>query len=277
MQGNQTSMYISFSVWLRRSLVALPVLGAAACGGGGSSEGLMPQTAPTKTAQAVANQPIAAVTGITKLSETRVSRTVYDYVFRVTVQGGPAALTGVALRLVEVGQGTAVIDGEVLVGELAAGASKTPEDTITLRVDRNVAFNQPALKWEVTGTKPEVINGISVPPLPDASRNSATLWGVDVNSNGIRDDIDRRLALDFGQNSSDYDIAVKVARSLQITLTVPTAENVAAHISSFICLDDDMLKRLSAITSATIDTVGRGRAFALAFGGVVISNERCAK
>ncbi|MEK8051014.1 hypothetical protein AACH10_12260 [Ideonella sp. DXS22W] len=40
----------------------------------------------------------------------------------------------------------------------------------------------------------EVINGITVPPEPAPSVNNATLAGVDVNGNGVRDDVERRIA-----------------------------------------------------------------------------------
>lgn len=40
----------------------------------------------------------------------------------------------------------------------------------------------------------ERINGIAVPQAPDPVANTATVAGVDVDTNGIRDDIDRRLA-----------------------------------------------------------------------------------
>ncbi len=44
--------------------------------------------------------------------------------------------------------------------------------------------------------KMEVINGIEVPPEPDPVKNNATLEGVDVNTNGVRDDVERIAAKD---------------------------------------------------------------------------------
>lgn len=40
----------------------------------------------------------------------------------------------------------------------------------------------------------ETINGIVVPPEPSPELNNATLAGVDVNNNGVRDDVERILA-----------------------------------------------------------------------------------
>lgn len=41
--------------------------------------------------------------------------------------------------------------------------------------------------------KNETINGITVPPEPDPKVNNATLAGVDVNGNGVRDDVERKI------------------------------------------------------------------------------------
>ncbi len=40
----------------------------------------------------------------------------------------------------------------------------------------------------------EMINGILVPPEPSPELNNATLAGVDVNNNGVRDDVERKMA-----------------------------------------------------------------------------------
>ena len=40
----------------------------------------------------------------------------------------------------------------------------------------------------------EVINGITVPPEPDRRTNRVTLAGVDSNRNGVRDDVERKIA-----------------------------------------------------------------------------------
>lgn len=44
----------------------------------------------------------------------------------------------------------------------------------------------------------ERINGILVPPEPSASENSRTIEGVDLDKNGVRDDMDRWAAKKFG-------------------------------------------------------------------------------
>ncbi len=93
------------------------------------------------------------VVTLNKLSETRVDRTNYDYVFSVTVKNGSKAVTNAAQMLTAVGTGSSIIDGNVAIGNLAANEEVTPEDTITIRHNRSLAFNQSALVWNASGTE----------------------------------------------------------------------------------------------------------------------------
>ena len=47
------------------------------------------------------------------------------------------------------------------------------------------------------------INGISVPPEPDTTQNNATIAGVDSNANGVRDDVEKKLAT-ISTNQEDF-------------------------------------------------------------------------
>lgn len=124
-------------------------LALAACGGKDATPPASGQM--TLASSTVVGVP-AAVTGLTKVSETRVGRTEYEYVFRVTIRNnGQAPLTGVKLSLTGAGSGTTILDGEVAVSNLGANASTTPADTIRIRQDRTIAFNQGALTWSITG------------------------------------------------------------------------------------------------------------------------------
>lgn len=93
-----------------------------------------------------------SVTSLTKLSEKRLTRTEYEYVFAVTVTNGAQTLTGAAETLTAVGSGTTIVDGSVNIGAFEANAQVTPADTITLRHNLLVPFNQAALVWSPAGT-----------------------------------------------------------------------------------------------------------------------------
>ena len=44
---------------------------------------------------------------------------------------------------------------------------------------------------------PEVVNGYKLPPNPNSKINDATLQGVDVNDNGVRDDVERKIVYKY--------------------------------------------------------------------------------
>lgn len=88
------------------------------------------------------------------------------------------------------------------------------------------------------GGNVETINVISVPPAPDTTVNQASLSGVDVNSNGIRDDVERLIATDFGTNSDNYTAAANFAQTLQAAITSPKQETITQHISTINCETD---------------------------------------
>lgn len=150
-----------------RILVPLLLILAAlaGCGGGGSSS--TDAAASTKSASVAAVGaagvgPVnVTVASVTKVSEARVGRTVFDYAFRITVQNGRDALTSVQVVLTAVGTGSTIVKGTVTAGDLEANASAQPTETIVIRHDRAVPFDQAAMKWAATGT---VI--ATPPPLP---------------------------------------------------------------------------------------------------------------
>ncbi len=144
----------SFSHMLGR-LSSLVVVAAvfllASCGGGGGTDNQA--IAPNQFALAATPVPIeATVVAITKLSETRISRTVFDYTFSITVKNGPKAVTALTATLTGVGTGTSILDGVVDIGALAAGATTAPAKTIKVRHDRTFTFNQAAFQWSFVGT-----------------------------------------------------------------------------------------------------------------------------
>lgn len=67
------------------------------------------------------------------------------------------------------------------------------------------------------------INGIAVPPEPDATLNNATLAGVDVNENGVRDDVERKIATNsLGNDLESYNKAIAIAKAKLIIIDKPT-------------------------------------------------------
>lgn len=122
----------------------------------------------------------------------------------------------------------------------------------------------------------QVVNGVTVPPIPDATQNAATVAGVDSNSNGVRDDIDRYLAEKFGNIQSDYALALAYVRTLQTALVSPSFVTTKAHVDHIRCISDEtILSKLDAVTKLVLDTPARRASYAEAFAGVEINISGC--
>ena len=68
--------------------------------------------------------------------------------------------------------------------------------------------------WEVDGHR--------LPPEPDPKVNNATLLGVDVNHNGVRDDVERWIYEKYKNKHPIYiDIAMQAARGYRLVLETP--------------------------------------------------------
>ncbi|MBK7952416.1 MAG: hypothetical protein IPK00_27595 [Deltaproteobacteria bacterium] len=89
-----------------------------------------------------------------------MSRTAFEYIYRIAVDNSGGALTGVTANVTTPLTETVIIDGSVTVGNLAAGASGVSSDTFTVRQDRSKPFNRSALVWTVSGTSANDVNGV---------------------------------------------------------------------------------------------------------------------
>ena len=56
-----------------------------------------------------------------------------------------------------------------------------------------------------------IVNGHTLPPEPDPAVNNATLLGVDVNNNGVRDDVERYIYERFGKDPEYPKIKIGIA------------------------------------------------------------------
>lgn len=139
-----------------RCIFAAAAMGLlAACGGGEA-----PDTSGPVDSQASVTGPRALAVGspgasddirvvsLTKVAETRVSRTVYDYTYRLTVRNaGNRDLASVIAQLDSVGAGSTIIDSTSYLGAMSSGQTKDAADTVVIRHDRVRPFNDAALAW----------------------------------------------------------------------------------------------------------------------------------
>jgi hypothetical protein len=111
-----------------------------------------------------------------------------------------------------------------------------------------------------------VINGIAVPPEPDPELNNATLAGIDVNGNGIRDDVERVIAEEFGNDKDKHSKASDFAKAEQAVIVLQTQEATDSYMKHVDCtpLTD---KELDPSTELLLNTPDRRRTFALNMAG----------
>ena len=113
----------------------------------------------------------ASVTGTQLVSSVRTGRTTFDFSYRVVVQNGTPALTAAAVSVTSSSPATVIVKGSVALGNLAANSTVTSADVITIRQDRTVPFDAPALTWVVTGTP--VISNVTVPNVVNLTQGAA--------------------------------------------------------------------------------------------------------
>jgi len=70
--------------------------------------------------------------------------------------------------------------------------------------------------------EPEIINGHQLPPEPDPVVNNSTLLGIDINNNGVRDDVERWIYKTYkDKHPIHIDIAMQAARGYMKVLETP--------------------------------------------------------
>jgi len=155
----------------RRSFVFWPGLCfclaviVAGCGGGKNESGtgdMVATRASVSTSSSSAPITTVSVLNLTKVSESRISRTVFDYTYRVTVKNSGAEQKGVILTLLDVGAGTTIVDGTVSVGTMATGVTVSPSDLIIVRHDRTSPFDLAAFRWEAKAETTPGPNGTGI-------------------------------------------------------------------------------------------------------------------
>lgn len=190
--------------WLRGLAGAAVVMLVAGCGGGegtagsnSSAAGNTPTVRALAATEAPASLPDIAVVGLTKIRETRIGRTEFEYEFTVAVSNYGAPADDVKAILSGVPTGTRVIDGEAKFGLVARTRSQGSRDTITVRQDRTVPFAFHSLRWAI---------------LLAPTANPAA---VDADSNGVRDDVDALMSKLASGDPRHVAPLLRVARSMQ--------------------------------------------------------------
>jgi hypothetical protein len=90
------------------------------------------------------------------------------------------------------------------------------DGAITVQAKSN-SIDSNTIALDVTWT----VNGHTLPPDPDKTLNDSTLLGVDVNDNGVRDDVERYILQTYGKEEITIQIGFQVARAYNTVIEHP--------------------------------------------------------
>ena len=133
---------------------------------------------------------------------------------------------------------------------------------------------------------PEVINGYKLPPEPDETLNNSTLLGIDVNENGVRDDVERWVIHRYKDaHPIMTPLKLQAARAYQKVIVDPSNAKETYHImhEQMNCADafttlsanyfgrkplvliesEDSIKEAREMTYIQYNTAQRARAYGL--------------
>jgi Repeat of unknown function (DUF5648) len=149
----------------------------------------------------------------------------------------------------------------LLNGTYLFSAFETEKDAIV--ANYSAVFKLEGIAYYVRQDAPasEIINGIVVPLEPDPVANNATLAGVDNNENGVRDDVERKIA-SLSTIENPYSLLFLHAQNYNKTLTIamPTEDAAKLYVGSNNCsnISPELDKK---ILYETIDSKERAKKF----------------
>lgn len=85
-----------------------------------------------------------------KLSEKRITRTVYEYSYQADVTNSGPGVLNVAGTVISNSPYTTIVDDSLSFGDVPASATVTSSDTFTFRHDRSYAFSWSNLAWNIS-------------------------------------------------------------------------------------------------------------------------------
>jgi hypothetical protein len=124
-----------------------------------------------------------------------------------------------------------IADGDIVaIGRGGSFIPKKQGNTIAISSYHNRVSLPVLLEVE------EVINGYKLPPQPDLKESDTTLEGIDTNSNGIRDDVERKIIKKYSHNKLATALLLSGAKQYQAVLEQPlsNAQEIRKEISRYI-------------------------------------------
>ncbi|MBA6295466.1 hypothetical protein [Colwellia sp. MB02u-9] len=157
------------------------------------------------------------VVKVERVAKTRVTRTIFELEYKVIIKNNGQALTDVEGIYSSAAAATTISDAQLIIGDIGANETLTPLDTAKFQHDRRSPFNPDDLSWSFTGE----ITNLNLPPDPGAA-GKISIAGIDSDNDGIRDDIQRFIFLNYLNAEITQNALIDVAIILQNSLTSTT-------------------------------------------------------
>lgn len=141
------------------------------------------------------SDPSFTVDNLNLVGSKRVSRTDYEYSYQADITNTGTDAENVTSTVSSSSPGTTVVEGDLTFGDVATGTTATSSDTFTIRQNRRIPLDPDALGFEVDSTL--IDDGL--PPDPGEA-GKETLEGIDSDGDGVRDDLQRWIALNFSND-----------------------------------------------------------------------------
>lgn len=100
----------------------------------------------------VTGAPGIEIDNYTLVSSTRISRTVYEYIYKADVSNWGTGDAAITATLASNAAHITVMEGDLNFGDVIKGATEESTDTFTIRHDRSQPFDEDALVWTVQAT-----------------------------------------------------------------------------------------------------------------------------
>ncbi len=99
----------------------------------------------------------------------------------------------------------------LMLSACSQDSKKAPTTDTNATVDTNATIQEPV-----------IINGHTLPPMPDKTLNDSTLLGIDSNNNGVRDDVEIWIYETYkDKHPIHIDIAMQAGRAYKLVLETP--------------------------------------------------------
>lgn len=174
-------------------------------------------------------------------SKERVNRTDYAYTYKADITNTGDAVINASATVNSLSDKTKVTVDSLSFGSVGAKETVTSNDTFILTQDRRAAFNPDDLVWEITAD-PAVISDL--PPDPGEA-GKATLEGIDSDNDGVRDDIQRYIALTYPESEKVRVGSLQLAKAMQIAILGSSTKQKSISSSFYVNKSIECLSYLS--------------------------------